>query len=195
MNDSDRTYKRVEERFFSAHHPLLQIAERSLSKAQAKDPGWMNEALICITFSALSIEAMANAIGSTLIQDWKDFESASPTAKIRLLAEHLGVEFSPTKEPWSTIKWLGRFRNTIAHPKPEHIVRERLIPSHELESRTFDAPESKFERELTSENARRAFEAVYKAKRLLCEKIPYDLNLGLEVDGWSSSTELHPHHK
>jgi len=192
MSESTKNYLRVEERYYSAHHTLLLIAEQSLKRAQEKQPGWFNDAFICITFSALAIEAMANAIGDRAIPDWSEFESASPTAKLRLLAEHLGLTYGKA-EPWSTIKWLAKFRNQVAHPKPELVTTEKIISESQRHERSGEPPDSKFERQITIENARRSFEAVYKAKRLLCAQLSPEISLGLETDGWhGSTTPLNP---
>ena len=123
-----------------------------------------------------------------IVPDWKDFETASPLAKVRLLAERLGLPYSSNDEPWRTICWLGKFRNLVAHPKPEAILDDQLITEGDADKRPFDPPKSKLERQVTVGNARRAFEAVEEAKILLCDKIPAEDRFGLFSDGWSTST-------
>lgn len=187
MNEAPDQYLRVEERHYSAHHNLLHIAELSLQKAEAHEPGWFNEAFICITFSALAIEALANAIGHRVVADWPAFERLSPKEKIKHLKRTLKVSSTNASAVWASVTWLNSFRNDIAHPKPEHIKQELLLAAKPTLGR-FDAPESKLEKRITVERARDAFEAVYKAKRILCSHVPTDLSEGLEVDGWFSST-------
>jgi hypothetical protein len=145
-------------------------------------------AFIVLTFSALAIEALANTIGDRMISDWKDFESASPQAKVRLLAEQLGILYSSDSEPWRTIRWLGKFRNLIAHPKPETVLNERLITEREANDVSSNPPKSKLERDVTVGNAERAFKAVENAKLKFLEKIPADKQLGLYSDAWTTST-------
>jgi hypothetical protein len=185
------TFKRTRERQYSAHHTLMHIASLSLERADRKEPGWFNEAMVAITFSALAMEAMANAIGDRVVPDWKDFESATPNAKLRLLAERLGASYDRHLEPWSTLRWLGKLRNQIAHPKSEHIVDESIISERERDDRYVDPPESKIEREITIENARRAVKALYDVKWHLCDRIAPERSFGLGTDGWTGSTELH----
>ena len=185
------TYRRTRERKFSAHHTLIHIAGLSLERAERKEPGWFNEAMVTITFSALAIEAMGNAIGDRVVPDWKDFESANAYAKLGLLAERLGANYDRQAEPWSTLRWLAKLRNQIAHPKPELVVDEAVISERELNDRQVDPPESKIEREITIENARRALKAVVDVKWSLCEKISPEKSFGLGTDGWTGSTELH----
>jgi hypothetical protein len=185
-----RKFRRTQERHFSAHHMLIRASQMSLELAEKQDPGWLNHVLPAITFSALAMEAMGNAFGDRLVPDWQDFESSNPFAKLRLVAQHLGVEFERTKEPWSTVRWLSRFRNAIAHPKPESLVEETLIDEEQFEERMFDSPESKLEREITLVNARRAVAAIALVKEVLCERMESEDLFDLGTDGWSGSTEL-----
>jgi len=167
------------------------VARHELAKAERKDDGWFDSTFVVLTFSALAIEALSNAIGERIVPDWKDFESANPLAKIRLLAERLGIPYSSESEPWNTIRWLGKFRNLVAHPKPEIILDDKLITEREADDRPFDPPKSKLEREVTVGNAKRAFDAVETAKLLFCEKIPAEDRFGLYSDSRSTSTSRH----
>ena len=188
MTQAPTTFRRVQQRHFSAHHTLLRVARYELVKAERKEAGWFDSTFVVLTFSALAIEALSNAIGDRIVPDWKDFESANPLAKIRLLAERLDLPYSSDSEPWKTIRWLGKFRNRVAHPKPEIILDDKLILEREVDNRPFDPPKSKLEREVTIVNARRAFEAVERVKLLFCEKIPTEDRSGLYLDSWSTST-------
>lgn len=190
MTEKPKLYRRIEERNYSAHHSLLAIAHQSLEKAEAGVDEFHN-AFICLAFCALTTEAMANAIGSQIIPEWKDFENLPPPSKIRLLAEHLQVPYHRGNEPWKTIKSLARFRNQLAHPKTELVRREKTISEAERHERSFEPPESSFERLINPAEARNALQALQSLKQLLCEKVPYELSLGLEADGWEISTQPH----
>lgn len=188
MTSGDRDFRRVQQRHYSAHHTLLRVARIELAKAERKEVGWFDSTFVALTFSALAIEALGNAIGNRIVPDWKDFETASPTAKIRLLAERLGLSYSSNNEPWRTICWLGKFRNLVAHPKPEPILDDQFITEGDADKRLIDPPKSKLEHQVTVGNAKRAFEAVEETKVLLCDKIPVEDRFGLFSDGWSTST-------
>ena len=192
MTSSARNYRRVQERHYSAHHALLRVAGAELDRAMRKEPGWFDSTFVVLTFSALAAEALSNAIGNRVIPDWKDFESASPNAKVRLLAERLTIPYEANSEPWQTIRWLGKFRNLVAHAKPEFVLHVHLITEQKANERSTDPPKSKLERDVTIANARRAFEAVGELKDLYCKKIPAKDRFGLYNDGWTSSTV--PHH-
>lgn len=183
--------KRTQERTFSAHHMLIQAAAHAKKAAAKKDPGWFYHLLATITFSALAIEAICNSVGERVVVDWQDFEGSSPNAKLRLLAERLSVPYSKLDEPWSTARQLVKFRNLIAHAKPEFIIEERVMTQDENEKRLFDQPKSKLETLITSGNADRALQAAEKIKDLFLQELTPDQKLGLTIDGWSGSTKVY----
>ena len=189
MSNKPQLFQRIVERQYSAHHALLETASIQLELSEQQQPGWFYNALVAITFSALTVEALSNAIGDRLITDWADFESSSLTAKLRLLTEKLGVLYARNQEPWNTIRWLAMFRNQVAHPKPTLEVRRSVISEAKRRKLDVDAPESKFERDVTLDNARKAVYAVRQLKELLCEKIPVEQLAGISTDGWSAITE------
>ena len=191
MNDPALHLKRTQERHFSAHNTLLHIAQIELEQAAPGNTGEFNHAFTAITFSALAVEALANAVGDRVVPEWKDYESASPYAKARLLAERLGIEYDKQHEPWPTIKWLCRFRNNVAHAKPEFVKREEIIPAATLDELRFDHPKSKLELEVTYENAKRAVKAVEDLKYMLTDRVGIDNRFGLPSDGWFTSTSKH----
>jgi hypothetical protein len=189
MTDPIYTFKVTHARTYSAHHALQDIAARCADLSEKEEAGSFNNALVAITLSALSIEAMSNAIGDRIVPRWSDFESASPLAKVRLLAEHLQIEYIPDAEPWQSLQWLVKFRNRIAHAKPEKIVAESLVKGTGVEN-FGDKPESKTEAEVTPANARRAVHAVQTTKHMLCDHIPAEQRFGLNIDAWTAGMEL-----
>jgi hypothetical protein len=191
MSDPSFQFKVVRERTYSAHHALQHIAARAADAAEKEERGSFNNALVAITLSAFSIEAMANAIGDRIVPHWVDFESASPFAKSRLMAEHLQIQYMPDAEPWQSVRWLGKFRNRIAHAKPEKILDESFTDGSSFEI-VGEKPDSKIEAEITPANARRAVSAVESLKDLLCDRIPADQRFGMNIDGWIVSSELQP---
>lgn len=192
MTSGACSYRRVQERHYSAHHALLRVAGAELDRATKKQPGWFDSTFVVLTFSALAVEALSNAIGNRVVSDWNDFESASPNAKVRLLAERLGIPYTANSDPWRTVRWLGKFRNLVAHARPELVLNDKLITENEANERSTELPKSKLEREVTLANAKRAFEAVGQLKLLYCERIPVEDRFGLDSDGWLSRTG--PHH-
>ncbi|MDR5743264.1 hypothetical protein QCE73_08865 [Caballeronia sp. LZ029] len=188
---TQRKIRRTQERLFAPHHMLLNAARHALEAARTEPKGSFYGQLSAMTFSALALEALSNAIGAAVIKDWKDFDSARPMAKLRILADELGVAYAGDQNPWATARWMMGFRNAIAHAKSEPLETDEIISEREDENRLFDWPQSKLEREITAGNAERAFAAVEEIKRLLLDCIPVDKRLGLEVDGATGSSTLH----
>ena len=143
-----------------------------------------------MVLSALSIEALANAVGSRVASDWATFESLNPLGKLDSLTQELSIMYDPNKEPWSAITQLARFRNDIAHPKPELVSEEQILLEVALGKTFFDSPQSQIERQITLGNAERAHKAVCALKAILTDSLPEDKRFGIYVDMWSGSTEL-----
>lgn len=175
---------RTQKKTFSAHHMLMNAAFLQLEAARATETSRFNNSLAALTLSALSVEALANSVGERVVPDWKDFESLSPLGKLRLLAEKLSIEFDRNAEPWTTVCWLGIFRNRIAHAKPEELLETKLVSQEKLDRNPFTAPQSKLEREVTVANAARAVDAVYAMKRLLCSKLTQEQAFGIDTEAW-----------
>lgn len=179
-----------QERHYSAHNSFIHIALLELELAKPGMVGEFNHALVSLTLSALAIEAMGNAIGGRIISGWIDYDNLNPYAKLRFLAEHLGLEYTADKEPWGTLRWLCKLRNKLAHAQPETVKKVDLVTQEQHATRGPGAPKSKLEEEITEANARRAINAVEKIKHSLCDLIPADQRLGLTSDGWSGHARL-----
>ena len=178
------------ERSFSAHHMLLGAARMSLEDANEKKPGWFYSELITITFCALALEALCNAFGERFVENWSDFESSTPIAKLRIICSQLNIESDFTKEPWSRAVWLIRFRNKIAHAKPEFIEQNEIWNRDEYDDLREEAPKSKLEKQISPNNANKAYEAAVAIKDALCDGIPIEQQHGLRSDGWTGSSRL-----
>lgn len=183
-------YRKTQEREFFAHHMLLHAAGRQLEEAEASEVGQFNKCLAAMVLSSLAIEALVNAVGSRVASDWSTFERFGPLEKLDTLVTEMAIPRDSTKEPWSSITQLARFRNDIAHPKPELVVEEKVLPEVGLEKMLFHSPKSELERQITVGNARRAHNAVNKLKVLLTDALPMDKRFGIYVDAWSGSTQL-----
>ncbi len=177
----------VRTRRFSAHHILIGAAQAAVEDAEAKRPGWSYSQLTAITLCGLAIEAICNAVGDRVITDWKDFERASQTAKLRLLCEHLNVQYDKNQEPWSTVRWLIRLRNTIAHAKPQLVEEKHVWSRDEFDLRRTECPLSDLERDLSLDNAKRSLTATKDVLLRLTEVIPDENSLGLYSDSWEGS--------
>ena len=172
-------------RHYSAHHMLLGAARMALEDAKGQKSGQFYSQLVAISMSALAIESLCNAVGERIVEDWNDFEKASPQVKIRLICIKLEIDYEWNKEPWSSLIWLGKLRNKIAHAKPQLLSEEYSFTRDEYDQKRGLKPESALERAITLENAERAYRQVTKMKEVLCSAVPTDDAFGLSADSWT----------
>jgi hypothetical protein len=184
-------FRKTEERTFFAHHMLLHAAQLEIEDAEASAVGRFNKCLAAMVMTALAIEALANAVGTRVAEDWPEFERLSPHEKIDFLVNSLGVQRDIGKEPWTSLQYLGGFRNDIAHPRPEEVTTERILPQAALSKTAFETPLSVLEREITLGNAKRAYAAVHALKGLLTDALPETDRFGIYGDMWHGSTASH----
>ncbi|MFN9029615.1 MAG: hypothetical protein ACK54C_02215 [Betaproteobacteria bacterium] len=184
-------FTRKEERKFSAHHMLLRAARHALADAESERPGWLYDVLAAMTFSALTIEALCNSIGREVIHAWqRDSEACSPMTKVRILREQLGIPYDDTAAPWSDARALIRFRNDIAHAKPE-LIKNAETSSEPRVAPLGYKPLSKIEKGLAIGQARRAVTTAEAIKDALFDKLPVDETMSIVVDGWHQPTTAH----
>ena len=173
-------------RKFIPHRLLLTGAWHHLETAKERKEGYFWDWLGAILMSALCIEAIGNTYGEVLIPDWKDFESASPVAKLRLVATTCGIEPDFTKHPWATARQLIRFRNRIAHAKPQQLTVEGDYTDTTYEQVFHARPESATEKMITADFATQGYDAVKKIIEVLSTSIDPSTLVEVEMDGWSS---------
>lgn len=107
-----------------------------------------------LIFSAFAIEAKVNYVGWKVLKNgWP--ERANLHEKIDLLIAVLALNLSWGQRPLQTISQLKRFRDTIAHGKPE-IINETIIT--DVEPDVWDALKAQWESSVTPENVDLCYE-------------------------------------
>lgn len=95
---------------------------RSLSKQYLKQASKNSDpdCTTSILYSAFSLEGYLNYAGDKLFTCWDEIEkSLNPIAKIKLIAEHLGIKVDFGTRPFQTVKQVFNVRNSVGHPKSE----------------------------------------------------------------------------
>lgn len=133
---------------------MNEIVERKIA-ANERD-GIYFEMMSSLMFSAFALEAKINFVG------WKVLESGWPERsnlreKINLLLKVLSLELSWGERPLQTITGLKRFRDTIAHGKPEIVTGTTIT---EIEPVVWDALKGQWEEAVTAENVKLSMEDV-----------------------------------
>jgi hypothetical protein len=173
-------------RKFIPHRLLLTGAWHHLETAKERRAGYFYDWLGAILLSALCIEAIGNTYGEVLIPEWKDFESASPIAKLRLVATACGIEPKFDEHPWATARELIRYRHRIAHARPQQLKVEGNYAETTYQQVFHSKPESTLEKMITEEFAIQGYEAVEKILETFSAAIDRPTLVEVEMDGWSS---------
>jgi hypothetical protein len=115
-----------------------------------------------LVFTAFTLEAYLNHIGSKLYKCWGDLERPlGPRQKLNLVAERLGIPIHYGERPWEVMRQLFGFRNDIAHGKSVVLEESKVVPLNEFsDEQAFEFIKTKWEKYCRKENAIRAREDV-----------------------------------
>jgi|UPI0004A6B9F6 hypothetical protein len=116
--------KVIKKRTFYPHRIYLDTAKYFYKKIDNEENVSWYDLMACMTTTSLSIEAICNTYGHIAIEDFKDFESCSPLAKVRLICKELKIDFDRSKSPFNSISKLIKLRNKLAHPKYKTLTLE-----------------------------------------------------------------------
>lgn len=145
--------KKVESRIF-IHNDLSNAAFHQFKLAQelvnGEGEGLSLVIMAGLTFYAFTIEAKCNFIGMILFdEDWKEKDDFKK--KFKKISKALGIKCDFGERPFSTVKDVNIFRNTLAHGKPETLIEQEIVKIHRKE---IDRPEmikAEWEKQLTLE--------------------------------------------
>lgn len=187
---SNLILRRTQERYYSPHHRLFQIAKIALDEAIISNNGLELNILKAVTFSALGAEAFLNALGYRTNLEWGNFERCPTGQKLEILCDYFNLPFEKTMEPWQALDCLFQVRNDIVHGKPEHLRTEHFMPEAGIEKTRFDPPKSSLEKQLTVGNADRYFGATRNMIESFRKFVPQEIAFEIFQDGWSGSVSL-----
>lgn len=179
------------ERKFLPHRLLLNAARHQFDEAAQSESGSTYNLLATVLLSALCIEAIGNTYGELLVHDWeKDFDNSSPRAKLRLVANECGVTPDFGIEPWQTAWLLIKFRNKIAHARPEDLKVHNEQPTGDHRKDFSMKLESDVEKMITPEFARKSLSAVNEILNLLNKPLTDAQLNAVTHDGHRHSAEM-----
>jgi hypothetical protein len=106
------------EREVITYSHMWHTSECLLKTGQEQDALSFHQFMASLVFTAFTLEAYLNHVGSKLLPCWEYLErSKPPKEKLSLIAKHLGVTVTYGTRPWKVMSELFEFRNTIAHGK------------------------------------------------------------------------------
>lgn len=138
----------------------------TLHEAQKGPKGSMRSfylVMASLIFTAFTLEACLNHISQQIFKCWNDLEQLSPSRKLNVIAEKLGIEKDDSKRPFQTVYKLFKFRNDIAHgksvtlePEKQTVVVNDTFHDYTVDDYMRGRPETQWEKYCTLENAQRA---------------------------------------
>ncbi|MDP5085369.1 MAG: hypothetical protein NWQ23_08105 [Yoonia sp.] len=148
-----------------------------------KREGLALDMMASLVFCAFSIEAKVNFVGWKTLQDgWP--ERTNLREKIDLLRKTLNLNIDWSERPLQTIAQLKRFRDTLAHGKPE-IVDETKVT--DIEPDVWDALKGQWERSVQQDFMNRCREDEAAIWNALLEAAGIELHETLTSGGHSLS--------
>ena len=168
---------------YYTHEYLWRASSKNLTMAETNNRERYYLLMQSLLTAYLAFEAYINFIGECLDPDaWENEKTFFNQAdyygiegKIKRLAEKLpNFVFNKGKEPYQSIKKVGRFRNLLVHAKPYDFEKEERIPSDGSMPDMF----GKFiwDRHLTLENVKRSRKAIKE----FCESLRSEANTILD---------------
>lgn len=105
------------ERQVNTYAYLLHASHVMLEKARNDQEGSIHHVMASLTFTAFTLEAYLNHVGSQIFKCWDDLERLSPLSKLNLIAEKLEIKNDEGTRPYQTVSEVFKFRNKLAHGK------------------------------------------------------------------------------
>ncbi|HYU69509.1 MAG TPA: hypothetical protein VEL09_09295 [Burkholderiales bacterium] len=107
----------------SAAFHFKSVIESRLEKDDRK--GITFDCMACLVMSAFSFEAYINFLGSKLIEKWNERQRFD--TKVEQVLDRLKVKPDWDKRPYSTIDRLKKFRDLVAHGKPDEEEYDKIV--------------------------------------------------------------------
>ena len=110
-----------------AYVTLYSAAYYSLKAAKDSMDGRLFNCLSAMVFSAFSLEAYLNHLGTSEFPNWVKIERRkSPKQKLEMLTAKKGYSSDFSKPPFETFDKIFKFRKQIAHGRTERVKVEEI---------------------------------------------------------------------
>ena len=140
---------------------MRAAASHSLDCGKRRERGSFYQFMSSLIFSAFTLEAYMNHLGSEKVEYWKEIESIRHLDKLKILYLTLDLDFDQSKRPLQTITKLVKFRNFIAHGKTEKLSGSKVISTPSLKPGE-EVVDAKFTQLCNSNEAEQALKDVIK---------------------------------
>lgn len=114
------------------------------------------EIMAALTMLAFTNEARINVLGQRVVPDWN--ERAELKSKIRLVIKTLGVQADLGGPPYQTLISLNKFRDSLAHGKPETLQKKGKVEIKEDFNMRNVLPNADWEKQCSVDNFNRSYD-------------------------------------
>lgn len=150
----------------------LESAEHFCRQLSEKDYVSWYDLLATVVISGIALEALVNTFGEILINNFGDFESSTPVAKVRLLCNELEIEYNKQKKPYCDLIRLVRARNKIVHPKHKVLSSQsKEMPLKEADRELRKDVLTEAERSLNPIIAKQSLQAVKSLRKIFEQRL------------------------
>lgn len=133
-------------------HTLLEFSKEIRDGRRFE---WMGALLL----TAFAYEGYLNYLGRKLFASWESFErSLSWRSKTKLISERIEFVLEEDQKPFKTIKDLFKFRDQMAHLKPDELSEEFEVDK--IDMRFYERIRTEAEKFCTMDNAKLCIEDV-----------------------------------
>jgi hypothetical protein len=149
------------------HAYLFSASSRALKQAEENDENSFSFSLASMVLSAFYIEAYLNFLGKEKLECWAQIEKKlGPREKLELLTETIGCSIDKDRRPFRTFTEIIKFRNKIAHAKPEVIDFDKV----QLDKNGVPLPTPEWGKQCNRTTARRFFDDILEMVNELHKK-------------------------
>ncbi|MCY1193931.1 hypothetical protein D9M71_550050 [compost metagenome] len=106
----------------TANHLRKRVEEM---EAAGKREGILLDVTACLVMLAFTSESRINFIGAKKVENWDEWKPFH--LKVKIVFNELGIKPDYSQRPYSAIKRLQEFRNTIAHGKPSVVPVDEVV--------------------------------------------------------------------
>jgi hypothetical protein len=146
-------------RSYKPHVDALEGARTLLEFSKEIRDGRRFEWAGALLLTAFAYEGYLNYLGRKLFSSWESIErSLSWRSKTKLISERIGFVLEEDQKPFRTIKDLFRYRDHMAHLKPDELHEE--FEADKIDMRFYERIRTEAEKFCTSDNANLCVEDV-----------------------------------
>ena len=154
---------------------LRAVSHHALEEARENEKGSYFNLMVTLVFSAFTIEAYLNHLGTKVIPFWSTIErSLSPSKKLEIIAVQLAKPIDYGRRPFQSFKSIFRLRDFLAHGRKEYVAEESIQILSDGDKPKL--PEAEWQKQVTIENVQRYFDDTKEIIEFLHSSSSLDFN-------------------